>query len=133
VADERRGGPGSMSADELAAFLATQPSGAICVSDDDGHLLAMPAQVLDEDRGVLRVELASADLASAFGNQRQACVVADTFESYESIRGVIARGPVTRVDGATPRPTVALTMARTATFSFADDRREPRSAQAVTD
>jgi hypothetical protein len=133
VADERRGGPGSMSADELAAFLATQPSGAICVSDDDGHLLAMPARVLDEDGGVLRVELTGADLASTFDRARQGCVVADSFESYDAIRGVIARGPATRVDGPAQHLTVALTMVRTVTFSFADDRREPRSAQAVTD
>ena len=129
---DRRGGPGSMSADELAAFLATRPSGALCVIDDDGHLLAVPARVVDKDDGVLHVELADADLASTFDHERQGCMVADSFESYDAIRGVIARGPVTSVDGATPHPAVTLTMARTATFSFAD-RSEPRSAQAVTD
>ena len=133
MADDRRGGPGSMSADELAAFLATQPSGAICVIDDDGHLLAVPARVLDEDDGVLHVQLADADLASTFDHERQGCMVADSFESYDAIRGVIARGPATRVDGSADNRTVAVTRARTATFSFAADRREPRSAQPVTD
>jgi hypothetical protein len=35
-----------MSADELDAFVATHPSGAICVVDDDGRLLAVPARSL---------------------------------------------------------------------------------------
>ena len=122
-----------MSADELAAFLATQPSGAICVIDDDGHLLAVPARVLDEDAGVLHLELASAEHVFTFDNDRQGCMVADTFESYDAIRGVIVRGPATRVDGPAHSLTVALTIARTTTFSFADDRRDPRSAQPVTD
>jgi hypothetical protein len=121
VADERRGGPNSMSADERADFLAGQPSGAICVIDDDGRLLAVPARILNEDGGILSVEVAGTDLASTFGHERQGCVVADAFESYAGIRGVIARGPAAHADVTAPHQVVALTMARIATFTFADD------------
>ena len=125
MADERRGGPDGMSVDELKAFLAMRPSGAICVVDDDGRLLAVPARVLDELDGILRVELTAAALVSTFAQERQACVVADSFESYDAIRGVIARGRAARADTTPLHPVVALTPARTATFSFASSRREP--------
>jgi hypothetical protein len=124
VDDQRRGGPGSMSADELDAFIATHPSGAICVVDDDGRLLAVPARVLDEPDGVLRVEISAEELLSTFTQERQACVVADSFESYDAIMGVIVRGK-TAPDTTASHPVVALTSARTATFSFASSRREP--------
>jgi predicted methyltransferase len=128
VDDERRGGPGSMSADELNAFIATHPSGAICVIDGDGRLLAVPARVLDELDGVLRVEISAGELDSPFTQERQACVVADSFESYDAIRGVIARGRSAAADTTAPRPVVALTTARTDTFSFASRRREPEKS-----
>jgi hypothetical protein len=111
-----------MSADELDAFVAAQPSGAICVTDEDGRLLALPARILDEDGGCLRVELADTELASVFDHERHGCVVAESFESYDTIRGVIVRGSAVRTDAATPHVVVALTIARTATFSFADGR-----------
>jgi predicted methyltransferase len=114
-----------MSAEELDAFIATRPSGAICVVDDDGRLLAVPARVLDELDGILRVELSAVELDSTFTQQRDACVVADSFESYDAIRGVIARGEAASADTTAPHPVVALTTARTATFSFASSRREP--------
>lgn len=125
MADERRGGPGSMSADELDAFIATHPSGAICVIDGDGRLLAAPARVLDVLDGIVRVEISAAELDSMFTQERQACVVADSFESYDAIRGVIARGKTAPADATVPHPVVALTTARTATFSFASSRRKP--------
>ena len=125
MADERRGGPGSMSADALKAFLATHPWGAICVVDDDGRLLAVPARVLDELDGILRVELTAAEVVSTFAQERQACVVADSFESYDAIRGVIARGRAAPADTTPLHPIVAVTTARTATFSFASSRRKP--------
>ena len=125
MTNERRGGPGSMSADALKAFLATHPSGAICIVDDDGRLLAVPARVLDELDGILRVELTAAEVVSTFAQERQACVVADSFESYDAIRGVIARGRAARADTAALHPVIALTAARTATFSFASGRGEP--------
>jgi hypothetical protein len=121
-----------MSGDERRRFLAARPSGAICVVDDEGRLFAVPARVLDERPAALRVELADSDLASALDTERQACVVADTFETYDGIRGVITRGPAVRTDGSSPA-VVAMTMKRTAAFTFAEVRPTPESAQAVPD
>jgi hypothetical protein len=132
VADDRRRGPGSMSEDERRSFLAARPSGAICTVDDEGRLFAVPARVLEADDAILHVELADADLDSALDHERQACIVADTFETYDGIRGVIARGPAVRTDQSVPA-VVAVTMKRTTTFTFAQDRPPPESAQAVPD
>ncbi len=110
-----------MSDDERAAFLAARPSGAICVVGDDGRLLAVPARILNGDAGALRVELAETDLESMFDHERRGCVVADTFESYHAIRGVIARGRAARVDTAAAGVVLELEVARIATFSFAEN------------
>jgi predicted methyltransferase len=125
VGDDRRGGPGSMSSDEFDAFIAVHPSGAICVIDGDGRLVAVPARVLDELDGILRVEISAADMDPTFTHEWQACVVADSFESYDAIRGVIARGEAACADTTADYPVVALTTAHTATFSFASSRRKP--------
>jgi hypothetical protein len=108
-----------MSADELSDFIAARPSGAMCVVDDDGRLLAVPARIVDETGGTLSVEVTSPDLVFML-DHRTGCVVADTFESYDSIRGVIVRGPA-RSDLATPN-LVELNVVQMTTFSFADDQ-----------
>lgn len=117
---EQSAGPGSMTVEELAAFIASRPTGALCVVDDDGRLLALPARVLDADDGVLRVEVPDGGAAADLAAERQGCVVVDVFESYEGIRGVIARGPAACADAAGTRLVVALKPIRTTTFSFSD-------------
>jgi hypothetical protein len=109
-----------MTAPELAAFLASRPAGAICVDDDDGRLLALPARVLDAEDGVLRVEVPGGEGAAALSAERQCCVVADVFESYEAIRGVIVQGPAMCTDSSTAQPVVTLKATRTTSFSFSD-------------
>jgi hypothetical protein len=133
MSDDRRRGPGRMSAGELSAFLAAQPSGAICVVDDDGRLLAVPARVLDEHDGIIHVDVGAVELAFTSDGERPACMVADSFESYEGIRGVIARGHVAPGGAAPADPVVALTVTRKATFSFAEDRQPSKDVQAVPD
>ena len=44
-----------MAEDELAEFLAQGPTGAICVVDADGQLLALPARVVDFDSATIAV------------------------------------------------------------------------------
>jgi hypothetical protein len=107
-----------MSADELADFLATRPSGATCVVDDGGRLVAVPALVLDRTDDGVRIELVSAHLDATF-DQRHGCVVADSFESYDEIRGVIIRGTLART-GATVPDEYALREVRITTFNFAE-------------
>lgn len=108
-----------MSADELTAFLSEEPTGAICLTDADGELLALPARVLGQQDDLLEVEIDGLDIPAAAGTA--ACVVADRFPSYEGIRGAITQGSIVCAQRDEPsRPTVAVAAARTFTFSFAN-------------
>ena len=100
---------------------------------DDGRLLAVPARVRDEREGIIRVEVAAVELAFTSDDERRACVVADTFESYDGIRGVIAQGRAEPAGDRHVHPMVALTVSRTATFSFDDDREQSKDVQAEPD
>ncbi|MDT5219413.1 MAG: hypothetical protein QOF15_1518 [Mycobacterium sp.] len=119
MAGERRGGPAAMSADELAAFLHEEPTGAICVTDADGQLLALPAGVLGQEGNLWKVEIDGLD--EPLVPEAAVCVVADRFPSYEAIRGVIAQGSISSAEHAEPsHSVVAVAVARTVTFSFAN-------------
>jgi hypothetical protein len=108
-----------MSADELTSFLCEEPTGAICLTDADGELLALPARVLGQQDDLLQVEIDGLDVPPAPGTA--VCVVADRFPSYEAIRGVIAQGSILAArDGVPPWPIVGVAAARTVTFSFAN-------------
>jgi hypothetical protein len=116
---EHRRGPVAMSADELAAFLEEGPTGAICVTDAAGHLLALPAEVIGGQECMLKVQIGGFDEPPSPGTP--ACVVADRFPSYEAIRGVIAQGSIASAVPATPGTSVVtVAVARTVTFSFAN-------------
>lgn len=107
-----------MAADELAEFLAQAPTGAICVVDTDGQLLALPARVVDFDSATIAVTV---DCVNGDATQRteiQACVVADTFTTYRAIRGVISQGTVSWPP--TAEGVARMTVSRTVTFSFAN-------------
>ena len=105
-----------MAEDELAEFLAQGPTGAICVVDAEGRLLALPARVIDSDSATIAVTVDGADDDATESAETEACVVADTFTAYRDIRGVIVQGmamwPPASDDVAT------LTVSRTLTFSF---------------
>jgi hypothetical protein len=106
-----------MAEDELAEFLAQRPTGAICVVDEDGRLLALPAHVIDFDSATIAVTVDGVD-ADATQRAAEACVVADTFTAYRDIRGVICQGTVTWPPASDDVATV--TVSRTVTFSFAN-------------
>ena len=117
MATERKGGPVAMSEEELATFVAERPTGAICVIDDDGHLLALPGRVVD-CRDTLTVEIDGADPDARQSRDTPVCLVADTFTSYQAIRGIISQGSI-----AWPpvlHDVVVMTITRTVTFSFAN-------------
>jgi hypothetical protein len=103
-----------MSDDELTSFLAGGPTGAICVVDDDGDLLALPGRVSHVDDITLTVVVDGAD--HDVGRTTSACVVADTFTAYRDIRGVIVQGTVTWPPA--PQVDTRLTITRSVTFSF---------------
>jgi hypothetical protein len=112
-----RGGPVSMSEDEVTAFLAEAPTGALCVVDNDGHLLALPSRVVDFDDATLTVEVGRVDNDAPQRLGTPACLVADTFTAYRAIRGIISQGTMT---WPASRAVTQLSIIRTVTFSFAN-------------
>lgn len=107
-----------MAEDELAEFLAQGPTGAICVVDADGQLLALPARVVDFDSATIAVTVDGANDDVTQRDAIQACIVADTFTAYRDIRGVICQGTVMWPPASDDVAT--LTVNRTLTFSFAN-------------
>jgi hypothetical protein len=107
-----------MAEDELAEFFAQGPSGAICVVDADGQLLALPARVVDFDAATIGVTVDGVNGDATSSAETQACVVADTFTAYRDIRGVISQGTVMWPPASDDVAT--LTVSRTLTFSFAN-------------
>jgi hypothetical protein len=105
-----------MAADELAEFLAQAPTGAICVGDADGRLLALPARVVDFDSATIAVTVDGVNRDAMQSAEIQACVVADTFTAYRDIRGVIVQG--TAIWPPPSGDVATLTVSRTLTFSF---------------
>ena len=107
-----------MAEGELAEFLAHRPTGAICVVDADGQLLALPARVVDFDSVTIAVTVEGANGDATQHAEFQACVVVDTFTTYRDIRGVIVQGTVIWPPASDDVAT--LTVSRTLTFSFAN-------------
>ena len=107
-----------MAEDELAEFLAYGPTGAICVVDADGQLLALPARVVDFDSATIAVTVDGVNVDATHSAETQACVVADTFTAYRDIRGVICQGTVTWPPASDD--VARMTVDRTVTFSFAN-------------
>ena len=113
-------GPTTMTPQETAAFLSEAPTGAMCVADDGGRLLALPASVVAGDGHALTITTDRATLDAQAGDGLQVCVVADKFLSYAGIRGVIAQGRIDAHDGTSDRDVLHVTLTRTVTFSFAN-------------
>ena len=107
-----------MAEDELAEFLAQGPTGAICVVDADGQLLALPARVVDFDSATIAVTVDGVNGDATQRAEIQACVVADTFTAYRDIRGVICQGTVTWPPASDD--VARMRVGRTVTFSFAN-------------
>jgi hypothetical protein len=107
-----------MADDELAEFCAQGPTGAICVVDADGRLLALPARVVDFDAATIAVTVDGVNVDAKQCAEIRACVVADTFTTYRDIRGVIVQGTVIWPPASDDVAT--LTVSRTLTFSFAN-------------
>jgi hypothetical protein len=107
-----------MAESELAEFFAQGPSGAICVVDADGRLLALPARMVDFDSATIAVAVDGVNGDATWPAEIQACVVADTFTAYWDIRGVICQGRV--MWPPAPNDVATLSVSRTVTFSFAN-------------
>ncbi len=90
--------------------------GALCTEDESGDLVAIPVGLVPG--GATEVRLVSADPAVTAGvaeRRPPVCVVADEFESYEGIQGVIVQGSL-RPD---PAGGFAVRVTRVRGFTFA--------------
>jgi hypothetical protein len=113
-------GPTTMTPQETVAFFSEAPTGAICVADHGGKLLALPASVVAGDGRALTITTDRDTLNAHAGDALQVCVVADKFLSYAGIRGVIAQGSIDAQDCTSDRDVLHVTLTRTVTFSFAN-------------
>ncbi len=116
--NKARHGPVAMTSTELAEFLRNLPTGALCI-EEDGHLIALPTQVLSASDGIWDVSLSGcSDVAP--GNSSPACLVADSFTTCSAIRGFIVQGTVISTSRVGEDKTiVAVRSSRVRTFSFA--------------
>src|ERR1700722_14036424 len=80
-----------MADEERAEFLAQAPTGAICVVDADGQLLALPGRVVDFDSATIGVTVDGGNGDAPQRAEIQAGVGVNTFTAYRAIRGVISQ------------------------------------------
>ena len=117
---ERRG-PRRLDADAVDEFLGRERLAALCVEAASGELEAVPVW-LDAGREP-PVRLLSADpilTGAAARRGDPACVVADEFESYEEIHGVIVQGNLGEDNrGEAGSAHVVMAVTRAVGFSFA--------------
>lgn len=120
-ADKQRG-PEEMTAAELDQFLGGRPTGALCFTDEDGRLTAIPACVMRAGDGALDVDVPTVgDISLAADGP--ACLVADTFTAYRAIRGVIVQGKVfPTIVQPTAKTRITLVSSLIRGFSFANAR-----------
>ena len=106
---------------ELEMFLGVERLAALCVEGVDGSLVSVPARLVGSVDGRVQLQLADlGEIAEAVACRSPACVVADEFESYEGIRGVILQGELQSVASAGQQePMVELEVSRSTGFSFA--------------
>lgn len=111
---ERRDGPDRIEQDAAQDFLRSRSWGVLCI-EAGGALIACPSTVVDaREDGSVRLSICAQDMLSGFDGVA-ACFVADSFETYAAIRGVIAQGTATsELDG-----TVRVTLTRLSGFAFA--------------
>jgi len=105
----------------IDAFLRVERFAALCVEGADGSLVSMPARLLGSPDGRVRAEPADPGaITGVLSRRAPACVVADEFESYEGIRGVILQGELLGItsEGASA-PRVELEVSRSTGFTFA--------------
>jgi hypothetical protein len=115
-----------LPAEAVADFLGRPRSGALCFVDASGCLRAAPVELSSLQGGEIRLGAAGPVLLSGAARPGDpACVVADEFESYEGIQGVIVQGELRpdgedgRDPGRAPLGRVVLAVTRTIGFTFA--------------
>jgi hypothetical protein len=81
--------------DGIDRFLGDERWGSLCAEDPAGDLWAMPVLLAGGSSVEVRMVSPDRDATDAIAaGQSSVCVVADIFETYEGIEGVILRGRV---------------------------------------
>ena len=94
-----RRGPRRLDVDGIDRFLDEERWGSLCAEDPAGDLWAIPVLLAGGSSVEVRMVSPERDASHALATgQSSVCVVADIFETYEGIEGVILRGRV-REDG----------------------------------
>jgi len=105
----------AMSDAEIAAFLSTCAApAAVCVPDGKGGLVARMARYRLDGAPAQGVSLALSGAAADLPAGDGACVLVDTYPSYDGIRGTMLRGKL-RVKSGEAR----LDASRVSGFDFA--------------
>jgi hypothetical protein len=110
---QRRGGPAKLKPSEALALFAEQRWASFCFEAADGCLCTSPAWVVGASPDTAELMLpgeSGADPESELG----ACLVADRFETYTGIVGLIIRGTLE----ASEHRTRTLSITRLHGFSF---------------
>ena len=118
-----RRGPRRLDPDALDAFVAAERWGSLAFEAPGGELSALPVRMRGVGGGQLHIAFpASRRPAELGGATARVAVVADEFESYEGIRGVIIRGALRQhlVDRRHPEDAMGVVEVASAVgFSFA--------------
>jgi hypothetical protein len=103
----------------VVAFLSAVRWASLCFENEEGRLCALPARLdSSSDHTLVMTPAEEAAARGAVGSS--ACLVADEFETYEGIKGVIAQGSIeARSDGGDDRGGLVLRVVRRVGFGFA--------------
>jgi hypothetical protein len=120
MADSRRkGGPRRLDDESARSFMLHAGTGSLCFEDGEGRLCATPVDLRASSEATLVFAAPDIrELARATKRGGHACFVADEFETYEGIKGVIVRG--TLASGGSPPPQINLLIDSVIGFSFAN-------------
>lgn len=89
----------AMSPDEIMAFLRTGKPAVVCVPDSNGRLVARVVRYqLEGNDPATAMELSLEGDAIDLPAGEGACVIVDTYPSYDRIKGVLLRGTL-HIDG----------------------------------
>jgi len=86
----------AMSHDEIMAFLKTGKPAVVCAPDSNGRLVArmVPFELVGNHLATA-VDLSLSGDATDLPAGDGACVIIDTYPSYDRIKGVLLRGSLT--------------------------------------
>jgi hypothetical protein len=99
--DSPRGGPRPLDPEAVDRFLGQERWASMCAEDASGVLSAVPVRLIGGKSTDVAFLSADPEASAAVAlDGRPVCLVADQFESYDGIEGVILRGRLHQRAGA---------------------------------